>query len=685
MKRNSGQDTIRFAIDTGGTFTDIVVLNEATGEFYMDKAATTPDNTIRGVLTAMDKARVDLKKVARFFVHGSTTALNALLERKGVRTAYIATKGFRDVPEIMRYNRPEMYNPIYRKPQQIVPRELRFEVTERMNVDGSVYLPLDEEDARAVARRIKAADVGAVAVCLLHSYRNGAHERRLDQILREELPGVAVAISCAVAPEHREFERSMTTILNAYLAPVVERWVGDLQRELTQRGFTGEVVLTKSDGGGMTADAAKHSPINMLLSGPAGGVIGGMYMANATGRSELITMDVGGTSFDVAMIKKAGASKQQETEVNGYPVMIPNLDIRTIGAGGGSLAWLDAANALHVGPQSAAAQPGPICYRRGGTRPTVTDAFVINGYIDPETFLGGEMSLDVEGAEQGIRQHVAEPLSLSVIEASSGILRIANANMAEAVKSIAAELGDDSRDFGMLCFGGGGPLFGAFLIDELSMPAAIIPNVPAAFSAWGMLMVDLKHELVKTVSFPLAGVEAITIQEELEALAVRGTALLVQERVPNDWQRLEFLADVRYIGQEHTVSVPVELNFNETGARDRFYLAFENVYQSVFAYRLGLAAEIVNLRVTAIGKIPAPKVREIGRATETPVPKGHRKVYDFLDKEWQNCALYSRAALLAGARVAGPALIEEATTTTVVRAKQVCEVDRLGNLIITRK
>jgi N-methylhydantoinase A len=687
LSKSNSDASIRFAIDTGGTFTDIVVLNETTGEFYMDKAATTPDNTIHGVIAAIDKARVNLKEVGRFFVHGSTTALNALLERKGVRTAYVATKGFRDVPEIMRYNRPEMYNPKYHKPAQIVPRHLRFEVSERMNVDGSVFKALDESDAREVAAKIRHAEVGSVAVCLLHAYRNGSHEERLREILREELPGIAIAISSAVAPEHREFERSMTTILNAYLAPVVERWVVDLERELRSRGFAGEVVLTKSDGGGMTAEAAKRSPINMLLSGPAGGVIGGMYMAEAADEPNMITMDVGGTSFDVAMIKSAKAGTQQETSVNGYPILIPNLDIRTIGAGGGSLAWVDSANALHVGPQSAAAVPGPICYRRGGTQPTVTDAFVVNGYIDPKRFLGGQMTLDVEGAHEGIKARVADPLGISLMEGSSGILRIATANMAEAVKSICSELGDDPRDFSLLCFGGGGPLFGAFLIDELAMPRAVIPIVPAAFSAWGMLMVDLRHDVVKSVSVEAAHVAVDFMRMQFEELSARGTELLRQEGVAAERHQLSFCVDMRYVGQEHTVTVPVDFHTADEALRENLYRRFEGAYESVYGYRLGLPAELVNFRLTAVGKIPTPKVRAIERGTagQRWVATGRRKAYDFLLGQWLDCAVFDRATLLAGVTIDGPALIEESTTTTIVRASQVCKVDSLGNLILTRR
>lgn len=680
------KSSLRFAIDTGGTFTDIVVLDEATGEFSIDKAATTPQDTLIGVLASIDKVGIHLKEVDNFFVHGSTTALNAMLERKGVKTAFVTTRGFRDVPEIMRYNRTEMYNPKYTKPAQIVPRELRFEVTERVNVKGEVLTPLAEDEVRAIAQEVRKRDVKAVAVCLLHSFRNTAHERRIKEILLEENPDVPVAISSAVAAEHREFERGMTTILNAYLAPVVERWIGNLERELDDRQFPGEIVLTKSDGGGMTPEATKTSPINMLLSGPAGGVIGGLHLAGLADYANLITMDVGGTSFDIAMIKDGKATINQETGVNGYPILISNLDIRTIGAGGGSIARVDEAGAMHVGPQSAGAVPGPICYRRGGTQPTVTDAFVANGFIDANAFLGGEMTLNEEGAKSAIEKQIGEPLNLSMLHASSGILRIAMNNMAEAVKDMTAETGDDPRDFGMLCFGGGGAMFGAYLIDELAMPAAIIPMVPSTFSAVGMLMIDVRHDVAETVSKPLAGMTAAELDGRYRALETRGTELLDREGIAKDRQSLNRIAELRYTGQEHTVTVPIDFALGDEAGMKALFEAFKREYKSVYGYTLGSPADVVNLRVKAVGEIRKPAIREIEAGTEdtSGVRHSERKVYDFMALEWQDFCLYARDALKANNVVPGPALIEERTTTTIVRAGQICTVDRLGNLIITR-
>lgn len=675
-------NTLRFAIDTGGTFTDIVVVDEANGHFAIEKASTTPEDTLVGVLNAIDKAGVDLAKVGGFFVHGSTTALNAMLERKGVKTAFITTRGFRDVPEIMRYNRPEMYNPKYRKPAQIVPRALRFEVTERMNAKGEVLTPLVESDVREIAAQLRKEDVKAVAVCLIHGFRNAVHEKRIRQILREDAPEIAVAISSEVAPEHREFERGITTILNAYLAPVVERWVGNLERELDRRGFGGDVVLTKSDGGGMTSSSAKQSPINMLLSGPSGGVIGGLHMAGATDYPNLVTMDVGGTSFDIAMIRDGRATVNQETMACGFPVLISNLDIRTIGAGCGSIAWIDDGGALHMGPQSAGAVPGPICYQRGGEVPTVTDAFVVNGFIDPANFLGGQMKLDTEPLVAAIETRIASPLGLSALQASSGMLRIVMSNMAEAVKDMLSETGDDVRDFGMLCFGGGGPMFGAYLMDELQMPAAIVPVVPSTFSAFGMLMVDVRHDVVEAVAKGLDELGGEALDLRYRRLEEEGMERLAREGVPEERRSVGRIAEMRYAGQEHSVIVDLVAGM----PTDDVYAAFQAAYKAMFGYNLAAPAEIVNLRVRAVGEIPKPAVRDIeaGGASPAQALKGERPVHDFMSQRWQDWKVYDRARLQAGNLVEGPALVEEATTTTVVREGQTCSVDRRGNLVITR-
>jgi N-methylhydantoinase A len=678
---------IRFAVDTGGTFTDIVVLDEETGAFSIDKSPTTPSNVLEGLLNVIQKAQIDLAKVGRFFVHGSTTALNALLERKGVKTAYIATSGFRDVPQIGRINRPEIYNPKYHKPPQIVPRDLRFEVVERLNAAGEIITPLDEKNVRRVAREIAERDVQAVAVCLLHAYKNPVHELRIKEILQQLVPYVSVTASSQIAAEQREYERSTTTILNAYLAPIVERSLEELERTLRQRGFNSDIVLAKSDGGGMSSAAAKTAAINTLLSGPAGGVIGGLYIAEVTGRENLITADVGGTSFDVGVIKNGQATANQELIAAGFPVLIPNLDIRTIGAGGGSIAWLDSAGALHVGPQSAGAQPGPMCYSRGGSEPTVTDAALVNGYIDPGYFLGGEMSIDVELAKRGISEKVARPLGLDLPAASNGILQIALSHMAGAVRDILSESGDDPRDFSLLCYGGGGPLFAAALLEELRLPSAIVPIVPANFSAWGMLMIDMRHDVLKAIGKRLNDLKPAELRLDFSKLENDARATLDGEGIEGAKRHLFRSLDMRYVGQGHTVSVPFDSSAADDQLISSVYESFQKVYREVYGYTMDLAADVVNLRIKAIGEISKPKLRQLknGGPSAQSAVKGRRRVVDMIDGEATDHVVYERSKLLAGNRVEGPAIIEEPTTITPVRVGQKCTVDSHGNLVITRQ
>jgi N-methylhydantoinase A len=679
-------DKIRFTIDTGGTFTDIVVTGGGSSKFTIDKVATTPENTLIGILNAIDKVKIDLTLVDRFFIHGSTTALNALLERKGVKCAYVATRGFRDIPEIMRYNRPQMYNPKYMKPLQFIPRELRFELKERVNHKGEIIVPLDEKEVINLAARLKKESVEAVAVCLLHSFKNNIHERIIKQILEREMEGVSVSISSVIAPEHREFERSITTMLNAYLAPVVEGWISSLEDELRARGFAGEIIITRSDGGGMVADGAKQSPINMLLSGPSGGVTGAAYLARLIGQPNLITMDVGGTSFDVAMIKNGAPSTSTMTEIGGFPILIPNLDIRTIGAGGGSLASVDEGGALRMGPESAGAQPGPICYRRGGVRPTTTDAFLVNGFINAKNFLGGEMDLDVVGAKEGISNYVAKPLKLGLHEAAGGMLRIAMSNMAEAVKDITSETGDDPRDYAMLCFGGGGAMFGSFIMDELNLPAAIVPIAPSVFSAWGMMMIDLRHDLTHALTRSLESVPGAELEEIFRHLFREGRNLLTAEGVALEDQVITRLAEMRYQGQEHTVTVEAEFDLSVEGSHERIYADFQDAYARIYGYKLTIPADIVNLRASAVGKIPKPEVPliEIGERDSRNAKTGEREFYDFLSQKTEIALIYNRDQLKASNVINGPAIVEEATTLTIIRANQECVVDKFGNLVIKR-
>lgn len=678
--------TLRLAVDTGGTFTDLVVLDEESGKFSLGKVPTTPSNTMIGVLNAIDKLEVDLAKIDKFFIHGSTTATNTLIEGKGAKTAYIGTEGFRDVPEIARYNRPDIFNPKYKKPPLIVPRHLRFEVKERMLVTGEVFIPLDVESVREVAKKIERLGIESVAVCLHHAYKNPAHEQKVRDIILEECPDVYITISSEVAKEHREYERGMTTIIDAYIKPVVAIWIDELDAELKKRGMDAELLLTRSDGGSMRAQMGKDSPVNTLLSGPAGGVMGAVFLAGKTGTPNIITMDMGGTSFDVCVIKDGEPETRIETKAEGYELLIPNLDIRSVGTGGGSIAWIDAAGAFHVGPQSAGAVPGPICYSQGGTEPTVTDAAVCTGYIDPKYFLGGEMSLDVNLARDGIMSKIAKPLSLGLEAAAAGMLSISYNHMVQAIRGITVESGYDPRDFSLLCYGGGGPLFGSLMANELGMKSAIIPSGPANFSAWGMLMTDIKHAFPETDIMPLDKVSINDLNKDFDKLAKQGLEVLIVERISEENRELMKSLDMRYVGQEHYVNVPINFSL-DNDFRAKIKKEFDRIYHSVFGYILPQPIEIVNFRVAAIGHIPNPPLRqiEVSSADANTTKKDSRRVYDFVNRTPIEYGIYERPRFLAGNVVDGPALIEEPTSVTHVPAGSQCVVDRFGNLIITRK
>lgn len=678
---------LRFAIDTGGTFTDIVVLDEDTGNFRIEKVPTTPSNILIGSLNAIEKAKLDLTNVERFFIHGSTTAMNCLLERKGAKTAYVATKGFRDVPEIARYDRPQLYNIKYKRTPPPVPRDLAFEVSERINYKGEVLVDLDIEDVRKVARILKRKKVESVALCFLHSFKNPDHERKAKEIILEEYPEISVSISSDIVSEHREYERSMTTILDAYLKSTVQAWVGNLEQELTRRKFKGQVIITRSDGGGMTSEMAKDNPIQTLLSGPSGGVTGGLYYANNLKHTNIVTIDMGGTSCDVCVIKDSQVMMKYEARIGDWRILMSTMGINTVGAGGGSIAWIDMADNLHVGPQSAGATPGPICYAQGGVEPTITDAALCNGYIDPRYFLGGEMPLYLDLAKSGIENKVGKVLNIDLETASSGILRIALSNMAEAVRAITVDSGHDVREFKLLCYGGAGPLFGAYIMGELEMPVAIVPIAPANFSAMGMLMIDVRHDFSQTVAELLDSANLREINNTLKEMVKRSQNILAGEGIPAESRKTFTSLDMRYTDQEHTVNVPIAFVIDHK-AKNKIYEEFNNVYKRVWGYALeGQPAAIVHLRVTAIGKIPMPKLATIEVGTKKPdaALKSNRRIFCFMDREWVDHAIYDRSKLLTNNLISGPALIEEPTcVTTIPRAYQ-CEVDKVGNLIITRK
>lgn len=674
---------MKLATDIGGTFTDLVYLDETSGAYFLAKALSTPPHFSKGIMDAIHKSDLDPTAVTGF-VHGATVVINALTERKGAKTALVTTEGCRDVLEIGRANRPDIYNMRFRKQPPFVPRELRFEVTERMNYKGEVVTELDLGTVDAVAKQIEAEGCEAVAVCFLHSYANPEHELAVAARLRELLPNVLVTASSEITREWREYERTSTAVLNAYVQPVAASYLRQLESSLRSEGIDAPLDIMKSNGGTSSFDFVVEQPIHLVESGPVGGVIGAAALGELIGEPNLITMDIGGTTAKCSLIENGDYKITTEYRIErddrsaGYPIKAPVVDIVEIGAGGGSIAWIDAAGALKIGPRSAGASPGPASYGLGGTEPTITDANLISGRINPDYFLGGEIQLDVEKARTAY-QPIADALGVSVEEAAIGVIRLANANMINALKLVSVRRGYDPREFALIAFGGGGSMHAVALARELRIGKVIIPVAPGHFSAFGMMMSDAMQDYLLTAltSSDEGSRERIgSIFDDLETRAVdyflgagfdRGQIELVRS------------LDMRYNGQEHTVRVRMpegELDFVELN--DRFHAAHERAY----TYRLPSGVEIVNYHVAALVPTMKPALAEQERRTGSPRMKSSRAV-DFDTWGRLESAIYERSDLFPGCRLHGPAIIEEPAASTVVPPGVQVTVDSIGNIIMT--
>ena len=508
---------MRIAVDIGGTFTDVSLFDEQTGNVALGKALSTPANLVDGIMSAVART-TDSLEPADLIIHGSTIVINAILQRKGARTALITTRGFRDTYEIGRINRPESFNLFFRKHRPLVPRDLIFEVPERMLADGTVERPLDEDAARDIARRLKVLGVEAVAILFLHSYRTPEHEMRMRDILREELPGIFITASHELSREYREYERTSTVAANAYVGPMVSQYLTSLEHRLEADRFRGTLMVMQSSGGLCDVELARQQCVQMMESGPAGGVVGSIAICDALQLHDAICFDMGGTTAKACVVHRGSPDLSPDYFVGGYNeglvVRIPVLDIQEVGTGGGSIAWMDQGQALHVGPESAGAEPGPVCYGHGGTQPTVTDADVVLGRIPIDQFLGGEMKLDGAAARRAIEEQVAKPLGLDVARAASGIVAIAVASMANAVRAVTTERGLDPRDFTLIAYGGGGPPHAVAVARELGIERVVVPQAPAHFSAFGMLMADIRRDYVLTHFARLADLD----MDDLEGL-----------------------------------------------------------------------------------------------------------------------------------------------------------------------
>ncbi|RJG42847.1 hydantoinase/oxoprolinase family protein [Mesorhizobium sp. DCY119] len=685
---NQATRKLRIAVDIGGTFTDLAAFDESGKTLAFGKALSTYDDLVRGIADTMSEAGVDAGEGV-LFLHGSTIVINNLLERTGARTALLITEGFRDIYEIGRINRPDAYNLHFKKHQPLVARADRFEIEERLLANGAVFKPLNEDQVRSVAKELKERRVEAVAVALLHSYRNAAHENRVKEILSEELPGVFVSVSSELSQEYREFERTSTVVANAYVGPRVQGYLGELESHLTDDGFKGRFFAVQSTGGLFPVSDARRMCVNMLESGPASGVIGVSAVAKHLDLKNAIAFDMGGTTAKAGLIRNGQPLTTSSAKIGAYgsdlPIQLPMIDIFEVGTGGGSIARVEAMNALRVGPRSAGSAPGPACYGRGGTEPTVTDANLVLGRLDPDHFLGGAMKLSHEAATEAIRQKIADPLGISIEGAAEGILQIAATTMSYAVKGVTTERGLDPGGFAMLVYGGAGPLHASAIARELSIGRVIIPYSPGHFSAYGMLFGDLRYDFVRSVFRTLDPTILGELEDAFLVLEEQGRSAVDNASAGELPVVLARSADMRYRGQEHavTVDLPAELSFSRDA--DRIKAAFDAEHLQ----RYGTSApreeaEIVSLRVTAYGRMLAPelKPRPLSDVPGDIVPSRVKPVH-FGAAGWLQTPVHLRESLVPGAKLEGPALIEEHASTTVIWPGDALVIDAFGNIDIT--
>jgi len=680
----------RVGVDSGGTFTDVALFDEESGSIRVWKVPSTPDDPSRAIAAGVQEG---LARAAEgtppgevgYFGHGTTVATNALIQHKGAATGLLTTRGFRDLLEIGRQRRPHLYDLQADKPLVLVTRDLRLEVPERMRHDGRIEVPLDEDAVRAAARRLKAAGVKAVAVCFLYSYVDARHEQRARAILAEELPGVFITTSHEVAPEFREFERLTTVTVNAYLGPVMAGYIERLGPRLREVGIAVAPHITQSNGGVISFDTAREQPVRTVLSGPATGVVGGLKTGLLAGLRNLITFDMGGTSTDVALIEDGRPKLAGEMEVHGYPLKAPMLDIHTVGAGGGSIAYIDAGGLLKVGPRSAGADPGPVCYGRGNEEATVTDANVVLQTLNPRHLLGGRMPIDQAKARAAIGR-LADRLGLELMATAQGIISVVTANMAKAIRVISVQRGHDPRDYTLVAFGGAGPLHAARLARELDMPRILVPRNPGILCALGLLLTDLQSNFAQTRQMPVSAEGVGAMREVFAGLEARADAWFATEGIAPGARHLRRTVDMRYAGQNY--ELPVAWPEGQQSAEElhaRLRHGFEQAHQQMYGY---VAPEepiqAITFRLEAVGLVKQAELRAHPPAAE-PVAAavtGTREVWLAEARGFVSCPIYDRDRLAPGHSIAGPAIIEQMDATTVLLPGQMAEVDAYLNLIV---
>ena len=669
-------DGVRVGVDIGGTFTDLVTIED--GEVSVSKTPSTPSAPEQGVVNGLDDSIADFDDVS-FLSHGTTVATNAVLEGTWAETALVTTAGFRDVLEIGRQDRPDIYDFQAEKPEPVVPRDRRFEVPERLDERGNTYQDLDEDAVRALGAELAENGIESVAVSLLFAFENDDHEQRVAELLREAGVDASLSLSSEVLPEIREYERTLTTSLNAALKPVMDEYVGNLTERVRDRGIGTELKIMQSNGGLITADAARQRPVNTLLSGPAGGVRGATYVAGRRGIDDLITMDMGGTSCDVSLVEGGDPVVSTDVEVGDYTVSVPMIDIHTVGSGGGSIAWVDAGGALRVGPRSAGADPGPVSYDRGGTKPTTTDAHVLLGRLDPGRFLedGGDPD-----AVNAAFSELADELGMSAEEAAQGVLDVANANMERALRVVSVERGYDPRDFALVAFGGAGPLHACKLAADLDIPEVVVPGAAGVLSALGLLVSDVLYDDSRSMVRRWDDVSPRTLRDAFDGMRDEGDERLAAEGIAEENRVFERTADLRYVGQSFEVSVPMPEGDVDESALETVVERFHDRHERRYGHAdPGEPVELVTLRMRARGVVETPDLS--APTTEGTVADAVREVREVAyDDGVHDTEIYDRTLLPTGSSFEGPAVVEGPESTVVVHPGQSVMVDPDGNLVV---
>jgi N-methylhydantoinase A len=671
-------------IDTGGTHTDLFLIDHSKDQAWTAKVPTTPADPLNGILSGIDQVlTVSGANITHLdeLVYGTTLVTNMLVQHESVNTGLITTKGFRDVLEIGRaYRTGSIYDIHEDRPPALVPRDLRFEAIERINFQGRVLEPLDEDGCRDIVRGLKARGVESIAVCLLHSYINPTHEQRIRDIIAEEYPEAYISLSCEVNPVFREYERTSTTVVNAYVIPRMVEHLDDFELRTNQKGLRSRLSMMQANGGKASFRAACEAPVHVTNSGPIAGAIAGAYVARLVGYPNAITLDMGGTSCDVALIEGGEPRLTAESNVEGYPVQITTIDLSIVGAGGGSIAWLDEGGGLRVGPRSAGANPGPACYCLGGIEPTVTDANLVTHRLNPDYFLGGSVQLDVEAARRAIDDRIAKPLGMTTLDAAWGILQVANATMIRAIKLVTVERGYDPHDFALIAFGGAGPLHATKLAEELEIAVTVVPRYPGNTSAMGLVVADTRHDCVATAIQSLDQVDPTMFESTFRDLESQAQSHLSREGIPEACWRLTRSCDMRYFGQAHELNVRVDDQQSTAETVQRIGLAFHAAHRHSYGHAMeGDPIEIVNYRVSAAGVGQAPAWVE-SSAFDGSALKGQRDV--FFEDGHHSCPIYDRRSLKPGSQIDGPAVVEQTGSTTLLWPGQSGRLDKYGNLII---